>query len=60
MNKILSAPLVVLAIAFVGWNSFLIKVVNSHGTWQVKARLQCRDPSLALLLQTATAIPEPN
>lgn len=40
-----------------GWNSFLIKVVNSHGNWQLKARLQCRDPSLAPLLQSAVTKP---
>ena len=43
-----------------GWNRFLIKVVNSHGNWQLKARLQCRDPSLAPLLQSTVTKPSIN
>ncbi|MHB8971934.1 MAG: glycoside hydrolase family 2 protein [Pirellulaceae bacterium] len=40
-----------------GWNRFLVKVVNDYGNWQFKARLQCSDPSLAPLLQSALAAP---
>ena len=36
-----------------GWNHFLIKVANTHGDWKFQGRLQCPDPELAHLLQTA-------
>jgi beta-galactosidase len=43
-----------------GWNQFLVKVVNDYGPWQFKARVQCSDPSLAPMLQSAAAVPEKN
>ena len=36
-----------------GWNHFLIKVANTHGDWKFRGRLQCPDPELAPLLETA-------
>ena len=42
-----------------GWNHFLIRAVNDRGGWQFQARIECRYPTLAPLLQTEVARPTP-
>jgi beta-galactosidase len=43
-----------------GWNHFLIRAVNDRGGWQFQARIECRYPTLAPLLQTEVARPTPS
>jgi len=42
-----------------GWNHFLVRVANDRGGWQFQARLACRYPTLAPLLQTDVVRPGP-
>lgn len=42
-----------------GWNHFLVRVANDRGGWQFQARLECRYPTLAPLLQTDVVRPGP-